>query len=126
MSSSAVQQSEGHPTTFEPLDHKTQIASVKNFKPRQVNTTLNYYKDPGDGSEPHPSYVGRPETYERPSEKLNVTIHDIRTQDQYSLDRNGFQVYHHTSVEKEFLNEEQIKALYYPETERLLKDAYTA
>jgi hypothetical protein len=128
MAYSAVQQSQGHPTTFEPPDNNTQIASsVTTFKPHQVNTTLNYYKDPGDGSEPHPSYVGRPETYERPSETVNVTVHDIRTQeDRYSLDKNGFQVYRHASVEKDFLNEEQIKTLYYPETEQLLKDAYTA
>jgi hypothetical protein len=125
MASSAVQKSQGHPTTFEPPDNQAQVtSSFTTFKRHDVNTTLNYYKDPGDGSEPHPSYVGRPETYERPTETLEVTVHDIRTQEnQYSLDRNGFQIYRHESAEKDFLDEERIKALYYPETEQLLKDA---
>ena len=128
MAYSAVQKSHGHPTTFEPPDNKTQIAtSVTTFQPHHVSTTLNYYKDPGDGSEPQPSYVGKPETYERPSETLEVTVHDIRAQEtQYSLDKNGFQIYRHSSTEKDFLDEEQIKAVYYPETEQLLKDAYAA
>jgi hypothetical protein len=123
-----VQQSQGHPTLFEPPDDRTQISSsVTTFQPHHVSTTLNYYKDPGDGSEPRPAYVGKPETYERPSEPLEVTVHDIRSQeDQYSLDKNGFQVYRHASAEKDFLDDEKIKALYYPETEQLLKDAYAA
>ena len=63
----------------------------------------------------------------RPSETLDVTVHDIRGhEDQYSLDKNGFQVYSHVSVEKDFVDEDQIKAQYYPETEQLLKDAYAS
>ena len=125
MAFSAIQQSQGHPTTFEPPDNHTQIASSATpSQPHHVATTLNYYKDPGDGSEPHPSYVGKPDTYQRPSEILDVTVHDIRAhEDWYSLDKNGFQVYRHVSVEKDFVDEEQIKTQYYPETEQLLKDA---
>jgi hypothetical protein len=128
MAYSVIQQSQGHPTTFEPPDNQTQIASSATpFQPHHVATTLNYYKDPGDGSEPHPSYVGKPDTYQRPSETLDVTVHDIRAhEDRYSLDKNGFQVYRHVSVEKDFVDEEQIKAQYYPETEQLLKDAYAS
>jgi hypothetical protein len=128
MAFSAIQQSQGHPTTFEPPDNHMQIASLATpSQPHHVATTLNYYRDPGDGSEPHPSYVGKPETYQRPSETLDVTVHDIRAhEDQYSLDKNGFQVYCHVSVEKDFVDEEQIKARYYPETEQLLKDAYAS
>ena len=128
MAHSVVQQSQGHPTTFEPPDSRAQInSSVTTFQPHHVSTTLNYYKDPGDGSEPHPTYVGKPETYERPCETIHVTVHDLRNQeDQYSLDKNGFQICHHASIEKDFLDEEQIKASYYPETETLLKDLYVA
>jgi hypothetical protein len=128
MASSAIQQSRGHPTTFEPPDNHTRIASSATpSQPHHVATTLNYYKDPGDGSEPHPSYVGKPETYYRPPETLDVTVHDVRGhEDQYSLDKNGFQVYSHVSLEKDFVDEEQIKAQYYPETEQLLKDAYAS
>lgn len=89
-----------------------------------VKTTLNYYKDPGDGTAPLPSIVGKPETYERPAEPLATTIHDIRGQEsKYNLDDHGFLLYHHISAENDFLDDDQIKRVYYPETEQLLKDA---
>ena len=51
-------------------------------------------------------------------------MHDITgTEDKYTLDSHGFQIYIHASIEKDFVNEEKIKAEYYPETEQLLKDA---
>ncbi|KAG9793214.1 high affinity methionine permease, partial [Aureobasidium melanogenum] len=124
MASAAVQQPTGHSTSFEPLT--TQVKSYVASQPEKhhVQTKLNYYKDPGDGSRPAPNIAGKPETYDRPSEPLDVTVHDIRgEEDQYTLDKNGFQIYRHASVEKEFLDDEQIKAQYYPEVEQLLKDA---
>ncbi|MCJ1466764.1 hypothetical protein MMC07_005384 [Pseudocyphellaria aurata] len=89
-----------------------------------VNTTLNYYKDPPDGGPPPPNIVNKPETYDRPVDTRPVLVHDIRgTEDQYTLDTKGFQIYNHQSVEKDFVDDEQIKRVYYPETERLLKEA---
>ncbi len=41
---------------------------------------------------------------------------------QYTLDSHGFQVVEHESKEKKFLDDDQIKRDYYPETEQLLKD----
>ena len=125
MASAEIQQALGHSTTFEPLQAvETKVASSSS-KAHNVSTKLNYYKDPGDGSAPEPAYVGRPETYDRPTEPFDVVVQDIRGQeDQYTLDKNGFQIYRHTSVEKDFASDEQIKAVYYPETEQLLKDAY--
>ncbi len=35
-----------------------------------------------------------------------------------------FQFHRHTATEKEFADDDQIKASYYPETEQLLKDVY--
>ena len=123
MASAAVQQPSGHSTSFEPLTAQ-QNTSSSTYKPHNVQTTLNYYKDPGDGSPPHPTYIGKPETYERPSETVNVTINDVRgKEDQYTLDGNGFTFYKHSSVEKDFADDDHIKAVYYPETEQLLKDA---
>jgi hypothetical protein len=126
MASAEIQQPQGHSTTFEPLQAKTEsVSSGPTSKAHNVSTTLNYYKDPGDGSEPPATYVGKPETYERPYEPLDVVVQDVRGQeDQYTLDKNGFQIYRHKSVEKDFLDDELIKAVYYPETEQLLKDAY--
>jgi hypothetical protein len=126
MASAAVQQPLGHSTSFAPITTQTHdtTSSILAQKPHDVKTTLNYYKDPGDGSEPQPTYVGKPETYERPTEPLEVTIHDIRGEEgRYTLDGTGFQIHRHVSAEKDFLEDEKIRREYYAETEQLLKDA---
>lgn len=127
MASAAIQQpAQGHSTTFEPLHAKTEVATSapKSKEVHDVPTQLNYYKDPGDGSEPAPSIIGKPETYERPFEPLDVVVQDIRgREDQFSLDKNGFQIFRHESQEKVFTDDDHIKSVYYPETEQLLKDA---
>lgn len=100
---------------------KPQITQKKG---RDVLTNFNYYKDPGDGSLPSPSYVGKPETYEQPTESKQKLVHDIRgEEDKYSLDSTGFQVLQHASSEKDFQDDAQIKETYYPEIEQILKDA---
>ncbi|KAH6643830.1 amino acid permease-domain-containing protein [Boeremia exigua] len=64
------------------------------------------------------------ETYDRPFESHPVVVKDVRGREsEYSLDSNGFQFYKHPSVEKDFVNDEQIKDQYYKEIEQLLKDA---
>lgn len=94
------------------------------IKPRDVTTTLNYFKDNEDGSPPAPSYVGRPETNIRPIIPTKTIVYDIRgTESQYTLDTKGFQIVSHVSKEKDFQDDEQIKKIYYPETEELLKKA---
>ena len=53
-----------------------------------------------------------------------MTVHDIAgDEDKYTLDSHGFQIYKHDSTEKDFVDDEKIKAEYYSETEQLLKDA---
>lgn len=103
------------------------VPSAKETKttgPQDVQTVLNYHKPNEDGSPPHPTYVDRPETYNRPFESHHTTIKDVRgRENEYSLDANGFQFYRHPSVEKDFVDDEQIKDQYYKEVEQLLKDA---
>ncbi|KAH8667949.1 hypothetical protein BGZ60DRAFT_487313 [Tricladium varicosporioides] len=95
-----------------------------NKSPRNVQATLNFFLPNADGSPPAPAYVGRPETYFRPSEPHIVTIHDIRgSEDAYSLDTTGFQIVKHESAEKKFEDEEKIKEVYYGEIEEILKKA---
>ena len=66
----------------------------------------------------------KPETYVRPHVAQQVTVHDISGEEgRYTLDSHGFQIYPHESREKDFVDDSQIKAEYYPETEQLLKDA---
>ncbi|OAL36854.1 hypothetical protein AYO20_03910 [Fonsecaea nubica] len=124
MASAAVQQPGGHSTSFEPLTAQLKSTSVPQQEKHHVHTQLNYHKDSEDGSPPPPTYVGKPETYERPIQPVDVTVHDIRGEESnYTLDKSGFEIYRHTSVEKDFLDDDQIKAQYYPEVEQLLKDA---
>ncbi|KAJ5888718.1 hypothetical protein N7495_008759 [Penicillium taxi] len=112
-----------------PRDHSSLLAQKQqtapaSYEPQHVQTTLNFYKENEDGSPPAPSYVGKPETFERPIASLPVTIHDISGHElDYTLDKQGFQLYYHESIEKDFLDEEKIKRDYYAETEQLLKDA---
>lgn len=92
-----------------------------------VRTVMNYYKDPEDGTPPTPFYVDRPagpQIDSRPSVSVPVEVTDISgSEDKYTLDSHGFQLVHHESQEKAFVDEDQIKGNYYPEIEQLLKDA---
>lgn len=120
MASTSIHQPSGHSTTFEPLNQVVSTGSTKH----NVQTSLNYYNEAEDGNPPAPTYVGKPETYQRPNYPLDVNVHDIRGEtDKYNLDGNGFQLYSHTSSERDFLDDDKIRAGYYPETEQLLKDA---
>jgi len=68
--------------------------------------------------------LSKPNTFERPHASNSVVIHDIAgDEDKYTLDSHGFQFVKHESKEKDFLDDEKIKAEYYPETEQLLKDS---
>ncbi|KAL7924806.1 hypothetical protein ACQKWADRAFT_310986 [Trichoderma austrokoningii] len=89
-----------------------------------VDTVLHFHKDNEDGSPPAPQYAGKAASFnERPTEERKVTIRDVAGQEEkYTLDKTGFQFHRHTSVEKDFVDDEHIKAHYYPETEQLLKD----
>ncbi|KAI1445681.1 hypothetical protein F5Y02DRAFT_417898 [Annulohypoxylon stygium] len=88
-----------------------------------VDTILNFHKDNEDGSPPQPTYTDKPSTYERPTESHPVHITDVRGREsEYTLDGNGFQYVPHVAQETEFLDDAHIKAVYYPETEQLLKD----
>lgn len=122
--------------TQQPLDsfsaphfHPNPTITVNNptkppYTPRDVTATFNYFKPNEDGSPPAPSYVGRPETYVRAVNPHSVTVHDIRgSEDEYSLDKTGFEVFQHESKEKDFTDEDKIKDVYYKEVEEILKKA---
>ncbi|KAJ5677539.1 uncharacterized protein N7477_003172 [Penicillium maclennaniae] len=119
MASIAVQSSGNYGFT---LNQKPPAVPVSE-KPHHVNTTLNFYKANEDGSPPSPTIIGRPETFNKPSVSLPVTIHNVSGHElDHSLDGNGFQFHYHESTEKDFLDDEKIRQQYYPETEQLLKD----
>lgn len=86
-----------------------------------VRTTLNYFLEPEDGGDL--SYlagtVGEKRRKYRPAE---VLVQDIRGREQdFTLDRNGFQLVQHDSLEKSFDNEDRITTQYYAECIELVK-----
>lgn len=94
-------------------------------EPRNINATFHYFKDPADGSEPEPNYVDRPQSYNREPLSQKLPVYDIRgSEDKYTLDTTGFQIVKHESAEKDFLDDEQIKRVYYAEIEDLLKKTW--
>lgn len=125
MASTLTQSSGLPPHQLSSTLNQTPVQESQSQGIHDVITTFNYYKDPGDGSPPPPNDVSKPESYHQPVETRSAIVHDIRgTEDQYTLDKNGFQIYKHQSVENDFVDDEQIKQVYYPETERLLKEVY--
>ena len=110
MSTATVQQPFA-PTSFDAiqgvkLQPEITISEKESYvKPHDVATALYYYKAPEDGSPPPPTYVDRPETYDRPCESHDVTVHDVNGHEkEYTLDGNGFQVHSHSATEKDFLS----------------------
>ncbi|KAG4435825.1 hypothetical protein IFR05_008684 [Cadophora sp. M221] len=91
-------------------------------KPRDISADFNYYGGPPESGPPTPYYVDRPQRYGVTPITQRLTVHDVREQeDQYTLDSTGFDFYTHTSAEKDFVDDEKIRSVYYPETEELLK-----
>jgi hypothetical protein len=72
-----------------------------------------YTYDPPAG-EPRTTTVNEPHT---------VTISDMRPiLPEISLDEHGFDLVQHKSAVRDFYNEQEVKAIYYPEAEQLLKE----
>ncbi|KAI0373735.1 hypothetical protein BV20DRAFT_937342 [Pilatotrama ljubarskyi] len=100
------------------------MATASVLAPHDVPTTLNYYAPIGEEA-PY-QYVQEPPEGKPPtnigSDPHPVLVHDARGhEDEFSLDKNGFQYVKWPSVEKEFDDEERIKEKYYPEVEEILK-----
>ncbi|KAI0875136.1 methyltransferase-like protein [Hypoxylon argillaceum] len=93
-----------------------------------VTAKLNFTHRPAEGLVAF-NYVGTPPAGE-PQNNLkqyqeNVTISDVRGHEsEYTLDRDAFQIIQDVpaSKEVEFVDDESIKANYYPEVEKLLLD----
>ena len=58
------------------------------------------------------------------NETRSVAIHDARpVASRVSLDANGFALLDHASAMRDFFDDEEVKRVYYPEVERLVKEA---
>ncbi|KAI0536298.1 hypothetical protein GGR58DRAFT_401421 [Xylaria digitata] len=93
-----------------------------------VTAKLNFARHPPEGQVAF-NYVDTPPAgkVQRNVEQFQqeVSVEDIRSREsEFSLDRDAFQVIQNVpeSKEKEFVDDESIKANYYPEVEKLLLD----
>ena len=100
------------------------MATASVLAPRDVPTTLNYFK-PLDDEPPH---IDAYAIQDKPKTNIGkephpAVVHDARGREaEFSLDKNGFQWVHWPSIEKDFTDDEVIKEKYYPEVERILKE----
>lgn len=90
-----------------------------------VQATLNYTL-PSPNGDPLYSHVLRPDPPEPWTNAIadprTVVIQDVRgREDEFSLDRSGFEFLRHRSIVTDFFDERIIKGLYYPEVQQLLR-----
>ena len=92
-----------------------------------VSATLNYAIPPADGVRAKTTQfvnpaTGKPEmNFEYKA--YQVQIENVRgKEDTVSLDTTGFQFYNRPSKLKSLTNEEEIRSIYYPETENIIKE----
>ena len=90
-----------------------------------VTADLNYLAPPLDRPR---TYTFEPPSGEPKSNIVpaphSVPIHDVRPiGDTVSLDREGFALVRQTSSVKDFYDEDEVRSVYYPEAERLIKQA---
>jgi hypothetical protein len=99
--------------------------SINGFHSAKDNGTLsklNFYLEPSQGGHSYFT-AGTIGQYRRKFDERPVDIHDARGYEtDFNLDTHGFQYHRRPSAEKDFLEDAQIKAVYYPEVEQLLKD----
>ncbi|KAH9024066.1 hypothetical protein EDB85DRAFT_292773 [Lactarius pseudohatsudake] len=94
-------------------------------EPRFVDTTLRYFTPPTDGSKAWANINPDPTTGERASNweytARDVKVENLRGRAEVTLDKNGFQFFHHPAKHTSFANDEEILREYYPESIELLK-----
>lgn len=107
---------------------KTEDVNFQGLRiPRGTTTAkLSFYNAPEDGSPPHNYVEPLPGVPQRNwgDAWQEVTLEDLRGQEQrFDLDHNAFDTYQNIkSAETEFKDDERIRAVYYPEVEKLLLD----
>jgi len=96
--------------------------------PQTVTSTLHYLKR---GTEKPTRYVAEPPpgvpVWNGIDDPREMTIEDARGREtEFTIDRNGFQLVKAPTVVRDFYSNEEVKRVYYPEVERLLRDTLGA
>src|SRR3979411_3453128 len=90
------------------------VTADLNYLTPSADRPRNYTFEPPSG-EPRSNIVPEPHS---------VPIHDIRPiGEAVSLDREGFALVRQDSEVKDFYDEDEVRSVYYPEAERLIKAA---
>jgi hypothetical protein len=90
-----------------------------------VTTSLNYLVDTGEKPVTYATAPGEPRitTHTGTYEPWPVTIHNGRlNRGGFSLEREGFALVKHETKVAHFYDEAELRAVYYPEIERLVKE----
>jgi hypothetical protein len=93
------------------------IEAVLNYLAPTRDRPRTYTNDPPPGR-PRTTVVS--ESHVLPIRSLRPVAASV------SLDREGFGLVHHDTAVKDFYDDDEVKAVYYPEVERALKDATAA
>jgi len=89
------------------------------------DTTLYYYLEEKDGGIIQ-TYPGTAFEKRRKHVPHDMKVRDLRLiKDEFTLDKNGFQLVNFSTKEKEFLDEEEVHRVYYPACEALIKKLYS-
>ena len=84
-------------------------------------TTLYYYLELKDGGIIQ-TYPGTAFEKRRKHVPHEMRIHDLRSvRSEFTIDKCGFELVDHVSKEKDFTDEEEVKRVYYPEVEAMVK-----
>jgi hypothetical protein len=100
------------------------MASTDN--PSTVTASINYYIPPDNGVRAYLNVNSDPISGERERNfslaPQDMVIENVRgKEDEYTLDKVGFQYHRSPAKHTSFLDDEEIKAEYYPETVELYK-----
>jgi hypothetical protein len=93
-----------------------------------VPTTLNHGIPPADGARAKTTQFANPATgkpdmnFEYKAYQVQIENFVRGKEDTVSLDTTGFQFYNRPSKLKSLTNEEEIRSIYYPEAENLIKE----
>ena len=90
-----------------------------------VTASLNYLVDTGEKPVTYSNAPGGPRitTHTGKYEKRSVTIYNGRlSRYGFSLEREGFVLVKHETKVANFYDEEEVRSVYYPEIERLVKE----
>lgn len=89
---------------------------------KDVEATISYWRDPGDGSLPDADHDIEILLGHRDEENRTMLIRDIRgTESSYSLDTNGFEVHTLSKRERDASDEDVVESEYFEEVSNMLQ-----